>query len=738
MNLSRARTIFFAESRELCDALESALLDRDLYPATRDTFDLLFRTAHTIKGTAGVFGFDTLVRFAHVMENVLERLRAGQIPLEYELITLLLQCNDHLRKLLDIGESEVALAPDDLAEAAPLLDQLRHYQENEEIAAELPVKNGSAQAQSVATATQQGSGTSSYWQLTLRFHPDTFRMGFDPLSFISYLSRLGTLRHVETVWRAWPTLADLDPAECFFGLEIALESDADGERIGDTFEFISDDSLIGILPPHAALTDYRILAQQLKEKTGESMDVQIRRWQSRNALTEAEAVLLLSAPQEPMIEPTATMQVPILPSPIRNDSHPDDKLKAALPSASHRRHSESQYVRIEADKLDRLINRVGELVIAASGTSTLVQQRQDAELMESVEIINSLVESIRDDALTLRMVPIGETFGCFPRMVRETAHQLGKTIRLDIQGAETEIDKSMVEMLADPLMHIVRNALDHGIELPECRRLAGKPEEGMVMLSAYHDAGAVVIEIRDDGKGINREKVLAKAMQHGLLQEGRVLTDQETLQLIFLPGFSTAEAVSDLSGRGVGMDVVKRSIEALRGVIDINSSVGTGTVFRLRLPLTLAIIDGFRVEVDGATLVMPLDMMYECVEMPVESMHQNAKQINVRGEWLPFVSLRDMFGLPIATAPEYVVIVYFGNSRAGIVVDRLLGEVQAVIKPLGEIFKSLRGISGSTILGNGHPALVLDIPQLIEHALRTERRRLQISGNPVIPAVVEH
>jgi two-component system chemotaxis sensor kinase CheA len=739
VDLSKAKAIFFDESREQCDALERALLDRDAYPANEETFNLLFRTAHTIKGSAGVFGLDALVRFAHVMENVLERLRSGQIALTEDLVSVLLACNDHLRLMLDIGESDESQGLQDQPQGAPLLVQLHTFQRDGD------AQDGAAptppHAAPAASPGVDGAKTASpCWHFSLRFHADIFRMGFDPLSFVTYLNRLGRVQHVQTIWRAWPDLGALDPTECFFGLELALESDSEATRIRETFEFVQDDSYIGIVPPHAPLQDHRAVLETLKDRFDEPADTQIARWLAHGALTQDEAQALC-ADLEPVAEapssPTPASDVaaaetanPAVTAALvfEKAQQPGDTQEAGLKTDQRKTsRSESQYVRVEAAKLDRLINRVGELVIAASGTTLMAQALKDPELLESVAGINALVESIRDDALTLRMVPVGDIFSRFPRLVRETANLLGKEIRLDVKGAETEIDKSMVEKLSDPLMHIVRNALDHGMETPEQREKAGKSPVGTVTLDAYHDTGAVVVEIRDDGSGINRDKVLAKARERGLVPEGRQLSDQEIFQLIFLPGFSTADAVSDLSGRGVGMDVVKRSIESLRGVVEIDSKPGLGTVFRLRLPLTLAIIDGFRVEVDDATLVMPLDMMYECVDMPAGAMQQHARQINVRGEWLPFVSLREMFGLAPAEGHEFVVIVHSGNNRAGIVVDKLLGEVQAVIKPMGEIFKSLRGFSGSTILGNGRPALVLDIPQLIQHAWRCERRQAHMA-----------
>ncbi|UTH73254.1 chemotaxis protein CheA [Chromobacterium sp. IIBBL 290-4] len=726
MDLSKAKAVFFEESRELCDALEAALLDPVAYPPGPETFNLLFRTAHTIKGSAGIFGLEALVRFAHVMENVLERLRSGQVALSDDLISLLLACNDHLRRLIEAGAESDEMALHDLPEGAPLLVSLRRYQEDgeaqsaaEALEAELAVSMAPpADAEGVLARAQ-----SPLWQLSLRFHPDTFRHGFDPLSFLRYLGGLGELKTVLPVWRNWPPPQLLDVTECFMGFDLALDSSESPGRIEGTFEFIAEDSLIGILPPHAPLADYLALAQRL----GEPLEEQLSRWTARGALSAEEAERVRGG--DVADAPVASVEE-AEPPPVSIAVATPPPAAGAAPAKGGR--GDGQYIRIEASKLDRLINRVGELVIASSGTKLIAQDRGDAELLESVAVINTLVESIRDDALTLRMVPVDEIFSRFPRMVREVSKQLGKAIQLEVLGGDTEIDKSMVEKLTDPLMHIVRNAVDHGLESAEKRLAAGKPEQGTVTLNAYHDAGSVVVEVRDDGGGISREKVLAKAVERGLVAEGRLLSDQDTLQLIFLPGFSTADKVSDLSGRGVGMDVVKRNIEALRGEIEIHSIEGKGSTFRLRLPLTLAIIDGFRVEVDDSALVMPLDMMIECVDMPHDAMNQHTRQVNLRGDWLPFVSLRELFGLPPAQGAEYVVIVHYGDNRAGIVVDRLMGEVQAVIKPLGEIFKSLRGISGSTILGNGKPALVLDIPQLIHHACRRERRLIRQSAEAVL------
>ncbi|MYM91846.1 chemotaxis protein CheA, partial [Rugamonas sp. FT82W] len=375
---------------------------------------------------------------------------------------------------------------------------------------------------------------------------------------------------------------------------------------------------------------------------------------------------------------------------------------------------ETQTVRVDAGKLDQLINLVGELIIAAAGASLTARRAGDAALQESASTVSELVEQVRDRALQLRMVRIGATFSRFQRVVHDVAREIGKDIRLQVSGEDTELDKTVVEKLGDPLTHLVRNAIDHGIEPAALRLERGKPAQGTVRLHAYHDAGNIVIEVSDDGGGLRREKILAKAEARGLIESGQSLSDAEIYNLVFEPGFSTAEQVTNLSGRGVGMDVVKRNIVALRGSVSLASTEGVGTTVSVRLPLTLAMIDGFLVSVGKAPFVVPLEMIEECIEYSAAPGHQYT---DLRGEVLPFVRLRDVFALDGAAGRrQSIVVVRQGGVKAGLVVDALHGEFQTVIKPLDKMFQRADRLSGSTILGTGEVALILDVPALIRQA----------------------
>ena len=374
----------------------------------------------------------------------------------------------------------------------------------------------------------------------------------------------------------------------------------------------------------------------------------------------------------------------------------------------------AQSIRVDADKLDRLINLVGELITASAGANLAARRLGNVELQECSAQVADLVESVRDHALQLRMVKIGGTFNRFRRVVHDVSRALGKDIALVVRGEDTELDKTVVERISDPLTHLVRNAMDHGIETAEARAAQGKPAQGTITLDARHESGHIVIEVGDDGGGLDRDRILAKAVQRGLVEAGRELSDADVFKLVFEPGFSTAEQVTDLSGRGVGMDVVRRNIEALRGSVEIASRPGLGTTVEVRLPLTLAIIEGFLISVGASRFVLPLDMVDECVafdDVPGRS------YTDLRGRVLPFIRLRDMFGLGGKPgARQNIVVVRHGIERIGLVVDTLLGETQAVIKPLSRLFAQVRGISGSSILGSGDVALILDVPALMEQA----------------------
>lgn len=694
MNNESALALFFEEAFEQSNLLESLLLSLDAQPESNaEDLSAMFRSAHTIKGSAGLFALDGLIAFTHVMENVLDRMRNGELAIDKPLVALLLACNDHLRHMLAHYRSEPATPFPEDAEHRRLLTALEAHTQFAPTAVVF-----AAPCPAAPENTESGN-----WHLFLRYHPDLFQHGFDPASFLRYLGKHGSIVHIHTRLEMPATLQDFDPTTCRLSNELALHSQASAADIAAAFEFIQDDSEIDILPP---ASDYDAFVA-LAARYGGSPETHLARWQEAGYLPSAVS----TAP--PVQAPMPSLEA----APMQNV--PQEKRR------STDRTEGSRFIRIEAAKLDALINRVGELVISTASSRMRAKQTADSDMIQAVEVLSQLVEGIRDDALNLRMVPISEIFNRFPRMVHDVSARLGKEIELDLVGADTEIDKSMIEKLTDPLMHIVRNAIDHGIEDAESRLAQGKPARGLLRLKAYHDTGAIVVDISDDGRGMNKAAILAKAQERGLLAEGRQLSDPEIYKLIFLPGFSTAEQVSDISGRGVGMDVVRRNIEALRGEIEILSTAGQGSTLRIRLPLTLAIIDGFHVEVGGSSLVLPLDMMAECMDMPTQQISRETRQIWLRDTWIPYISLRELFSLPPSDEPEYVVVAQFGQTTAGIIVDRLIGDIQAVIKPLGSLFRSLRGVSGSTIMGNGRLALILDIPQLIQLALKREDRLVE-------------
>lgn len=714
MDISSARDILVQEARELLANMEAALLEIETEGQSAERVNAIFRAAHTIKGSAGLFGLDMIVGFTHVMESVLDKVRGGFISIDADLLAVLLRCGDYLGRLVDAIEASHPEEDPDPEGKKALLEKLQTYLGGAGGPVAVPARVQEAQGY-VEAESGDDAVLNDNWHLSLRFSPDVLRNGMDPLSFIQYLAGLGEIVFLHTVTEAIPSAEQMDAETCYLGFEIDLRADVDKKRLDDVFEFVREDSRIRILPPHAKITEYIDLIESLPDaksdqKLGELLVAGGTLTQSElKQVLDMQAVSAEANGQTPrlgeLLIQEHMVQAPVVAAALVKQRQGEEK-----------RSAESRIIKVEAAKLDQLINLVGELVIACAGARILAERSRVVTLAESLGEVSQLVGQIRDRSLDLRMIPIGEVFQRFPRVVRDVSMELGKKIDLVITGAETELDKSMVEKLGDPLTHIVRNAIDHGIEPVEVREAAGKPAAGKVHLHAFHDSGCIVIEIRDDGKGLDVNRIRNKAIERGLMAPDAVLSDSEIFKFIFGAGFSTAEKVTNLSGRGVGMDVVKRSIDQLRGDIEIESKAGQGTTMRIRLPLTLAIINGFLVGVGKAVFVVPLDLVDECVEFSAEAGHDYT---NLRGQVLPFVRLGELFGIEgTPGARENIVVVKYAGQRFGVVVDLLLGEAQTVIKPLSKLFHQVKGISGSSILGSGDVALIIDVPALMQHAQR--------------------
>jgi len=733
--MAQAQETFVNESLDLLQEMEASLNLLEDQPDDVELINSVFRAAHTIKGSAGLFGLDAIVSFTHQVENVLDQVRSGKVAIQTALLEVLLECKDHTEVMIEqIGE---AADPDMATKSAALLTALlKQAQGSQDLSTTTSTAAGSKRQTVVAEDAspspigreESRSVASDNWHISLQFSQDVLRNGMDPLSFLRYLASLGEIVNVVTLVDSMPAAVDMDPESCYLGMEIAFNGDTDKQTLVEVFEFIAEDSLVNVMPPNSKVSEYAELLTKLIESRGNSNarigDLLIE----VGALTQRELDQALNY-QSGL--PEGTVRKPLGEVLVDQHSVHPSTVKVALDKQQkiqERRTKESRSIRVDSERLDQLINLVGELVIAGAGTSLKAQQRGDEDLLESVSLISRLVEDIRDRSLRLRMVPIGETFSRFNRVVRDVAKELDKSITLDIQGAETELDKSVVEKIGDPLTHLVRNSIDHGIENAEQRLAAGKPEKGTVRLNAYHDSGNIVIEVSDDGGGIDANKVLAKAIANGMVSPEQQLSRPEILRLILEAGLSTKAAVSNLSGRGVGMDVVKKNVEALRGSIDVDSELGRGTSIRIRLPLTLSIIGGFLVEVGSASYVIPLDSVVECIEHGDElevSREHGGSYVSLRSEVLPLLDLRELFGEePRSGERENIVVVQCAGQKAGLVVDALMGEYQTVIKPLSQIFSRLSGISGSTILGSGEVAMILDVSALIREA---EQKTLLLS-----------
>lgn len=724
IDLGSALIIFMQEAKDLLEEMESSLLVLEENPDDSETINSVFRAMHTIKGSSGLFGFSPVVSFTHEAETVLDQVRNNERKIDDDLISTLLDCKDHTANLLEFCvESPEAEVTEELTTIGNrLVHQLTGIDKANDTLAVVSLDDEEVAVESLSDVKDMTDS----WLISLVFKADAFRMGVDPLSFFRYLKTLGDIQQVLVITSDIPSTEDFDAESCYLNCKLAFRSDADKQTIEDVFEFASDDCDINILAPHSKVEAYHSLLDDLGD------DSSVRRLGDLlvevGALTENDIAKAVHA-QESADTDGGENQKPLGEILVeRQVVHRTvvDKALEKQQEVKKRLAVKANYIRVDSGKLGELINLVGELVISGAAMDLMVERHGLTDVEEVAETMNSLVSNIRDIALELRMVPIGETFSRFKRVVRDVSKELNKNIDLKITGGETELDKTVIEKINDPLTHLIRNSLDHGIETPEKRLEAGKPEKGNIELTARHESGHIIIQIIDDGTGLDTEKILAKAIANGLIPEDHDLTDQETYDLIFAAGLSTKNQASDLSGRGVGMDVVRRNIEALRGNVNIDSREGEGTTITIQLPLTLAIIDGFMVEAMNERYIIPLSMVEECVEMNSEEWDVDDVQhhVNLRGVVLPYLRLGEYFSAGESRTKkgrESLVVVRSGKNKAGFVVDQLHGEHQTVIKPLGKVFENVTGLTGATVLGDGNVALILDVQGLIQKVVKGGR-----------------
>ncbi len=664
MNISDPTETFRQEARELLDQLEAGLLDLEQDPSNQDLINSAFRALHTIKGSGAMFGFTAVAEFVHEFETAFDQVRKGQSQANSALIRVALDAKDHIHILIENPEAQAEGGDEILANLRVIID------------GGVPESVSPPPAPVSKLKEASGSATIKVWRLIFRLPSDALIYGTNPLLLLDELAQIGPVQ-ITALTDTIPDIAVLDPETPHIGWQVDIEAEDPSGAIDDVFLFLRDNMELSLTPLESV------------DSAPETKQLDI--------VPEPE-----SAPTaKPVIAASELAKQSPTPKP-RSSDKPESPAPTSL--------------RVPAERLDELMDRVGELVIAQARLSQIAAQSSDSGLKTIAEELERLSSGLRDTTMGIRMVPIGSLFSRFRRLIHDLSSELGKPIEFITAGEETELDKTMIERLADPLVHLIRNSVDHGLESAEKRLAAGKSEKGTVRLSAVYSGAEVAISVSDDGAGLNHERIRAKAEENGLITPDTKLTEQELNHLIFAPGFSTAKEVTSLSGRGVGMDVVKRTIDGLRGTIDVATTQGQGSTMTLRLPLTLAIIDGMLVRVGNGRYTIPLAAVEECVELPegIEAHAKGRNFLDIRGSLVPYLRLREVFG---TTAPtelhQKVVIVSSGEGRVGLVVDQILGNNQTVIKQLTKLHSDVKSFSGATILGDGTVALILDTAHLV-------------------------
>jgi len=701
------RDAYREEARELLAELESALLELEEDPSEVETVGRVFRALHTIKGSGAMFGFDEIASFTHELENIYDLVRNGQASVSKRLIDLTLGAGDVIRGMLEPA-GQGGEAPESVQRAAFEImvgvKELLPVSGREEIAEPKPVPH---------------QAYSEYHTYRIFFRPDNdiFSNGTNPVLLLNELRALGECT-VRAILDAIPDGADFDPEKCYTAWEIILNTGADMNAIRDVFIFVEDDCELRIECEDGG---------EVRTEVREASEVE-----AGPPKKLGEILVERGAIEPETLQNVLGAQKKLGEMLIDAGLVKPEQVESALAEQRHikeirekkREEESASSVRVPAARLDVLVDLVGELVTVQARLSQTVNALGMPDLLPIAEEVERLTAELRDGTMSIRMLPIGTSFNKFKRLVRDLCSELGKEVNLITEGAETELDKTVIDKLNDPLVHIIRNCMDHGIESPARREGIGKPRKGSVHLSALHSGAHVLIKISDDGAGLDPELIRAKALEKGLIQADAELTEKEILGLIFMPGFSTAKEITSVSGRGVGMDVVKRNIAALRGTIEVDSAKGVGTEITLKLPLTLAIIEGLLVQIGDEYFVLPLSIVEECVELSKEDVAKahGRHVIGLRDEIVPYIRLRERFGIN-GTLPEIeqIVVTESGGGRIGFAVDNVVGEHQTVIKNLSRVYRNVEGVSGATILGDGTIALVLDAAKLIQEAEAREQ-----------------
>ncbi|WP_240125319.1 chemotaxis protein CheA [Thermomonas alba] len=679
MDITRFHATFFEESRENIAAMEAGLLAMESGEGGADTIHVIFRAAHSIKGGSATFGFTAIADFTHLLETLLEEARSGKRALDSSAITALLASVDTLRMLLAAAEHGDAI------------DQALLQQSRAGLEALLA---GPAAAQPAASAPAPAAEKPIGWHIDFAPERTLFMSGNDPLRMLRELSQLGQLK-VTCRDDALPPFSELDPFEAWLAWDLQLFGDVKRSAIEDTFAWVEDQCKLSIEPLLASTASAAVAPAASSAPSAPAA-----------AATPPPAAASSTAPSA-------------APSPT-GAAAPAPAAGAGKPTAE----PADTTIRVAVDKVDALINLVGELVI----TQAMLAQRSadldpalHEQLLAGLEQLDRNTRDLQEAVMSVRMLPVEFAFSRFPRMVRDIASRLGKKVILKTSGEGTELDKGVIEKIVDPLVHLVRNAIDHGLETTEQRIAAGKPEAGTVSLSAAHQGGHIIIEVSDDGRGLNREKILAKAAERGIPVPENP-TDAQVWDLVFAPGFSTADAITDLSGRGVGMDVVRKNIQALGGQVEIRSREGEGTTVSIRLPLTMAILDGMTVAVGGEVFILPLNIVIESLQVQREQIKTvtggEGRVLRVRENYVPLLDLAAQYGLTArrGDAQPIAVVVESQGQQLALEVDDLLGQQQVVVKNLERNYRRIPGVAGATILGDGRVALIVDVASLPHHA----------------------